>query len=215
MSRVLKTKVRPRSSASKSALLRSFSRHSAVMPSCSNCERFGLSSCKVSPSDSSRCEECILRNRPGCDVLGPSPTQIELAGRSFCQADEELEAVEEAAAELQAKVLRLRRQRKLLAERWYRVFRRGLQSLEELEKVEAEERRQSELLSADSSLAAALGPSSAEPPASAGVEFDPSFSDWLATEFPLDPSLLSAPLADPGVVGGTVEQVPDNSPRAS
>ena len=186
---------------------------SVDMPPCSSCERLGLSPCLASPSDSARCEACIRNNRPGCDVLGPSPSQLDAAGRRFRQADSDLEVAEEAAAQLRAelelresKVRRLRRQRKVLGDQVYRMFRRGLKSLEELEKVEAEERRASELPSSEPASLAVPGPPTVASSSSA-AEFDPTSFDWSSTDFSfLDPS----PLVDPGVAGGTGEPSLDN-----
>jgi len=145
-------------------------------------------------------------------VLGPSPSQIEAAARSFHSVDNELERAEEEAERLQSKVRRLRQQRKLLADRWYRVFRRGLKSLEELEAVEAEERRQSELLSAGPSAPSDSGPLLAPTGSASPYGAVPSEFKWLGDfslpgEFPLDL------LVDPVTTGETVEQVPGRSPN--
>ncbi|KAK2731616.1 hypothetical protein CKAH01_19058 [Colletotrichum kahawae] len=85
------------------------------MPTCSYCEGKGFSCCKVSPSDSSRYAECVRLGRSHCNVLG-----------------DELQAAEE-------KVLRLRKQKKIWFEKMMRAVRRGIDSVEELERVEREE----------------------------------------------------------------------------
>lgn len=215
MPRPSKAKAHSRTARSRVSLLQALARSSSEMPSCSNCEALGFLSCAASASDSARCDRCIRGNRSSCDVLGPSDHQLRVVARSFHSTDQALELAEEEAERAQAKVRRLRRQRRVLADKVHRMVRRGLDSLEELDRVEAEERRLSELPSAEpfgSSEAAAPGPSAADPAAS--VELDLGFFDWPSPGFAIDPSLLSASLADPGVVGGTVEQVPERSPSA-
>jgi hypothetical protein len=185
-SRVLKAKAPARSTASKSSLLRSIANHSLEMPTCSNCERHGFSSCRVAPQDSSRCEACVRGNRPGCDVLGPSQAQVDEAGRKFHAADRELEEALDAAEAANRRVRRAQKQRKLLADKVYRMFRRGLQSLEELEKLEAEER------AAVPTTTASSEPSSADLHSS-------EFGAFVLSE--LQQAEFDRFLADPGVSG--------------
>ncbi|KAM4062733.1 hypothetical protein HRG_010001 [Hirsutella rhossiliensis] len=86
-----------------------------TMPSCSACERRGLRECQVSSSDSDRCVEC-LRN----------------IANQHIKLERELEEAEE-------KVLRLRKQKKLWFEKMMRAVSRGIDNVEELERVEKEE----------------------------------------------------------------------------
>lgn len=102
------------------------------MPACSSCESRGLKDCEVSETDSSRCAECVRLKRAKCDVLGPSPADLSKMGAQLSSLEEELDAA-------LAKVERLRRQKKLWFEKMMRAVRRGITSVEELEKVEKEE----------------------------------------------------------------------------
>ncbi|KAI7908553.1 hypothetical protein M0657_012235 [Pyricularia oryzae] len=135
------------------------------MPSCSPCRAKGAASCQVSPQDSARCVECVRSNRSGCDVLGLSAAQIRHIGRQHSKLDAEVEALEEQIHVQQAKLLRLRKQKKLWFEKmmraqakllrlrkqkklWFekmmRAVSRGIDDLEELDRVERKEAEQEE-----------------------------------------------------------------------
>ncbi|KAL5895143.1 hypothetical protein ACKVWL_000368 [Pyricularia oryzae] len=114
------------------------------MPSCSPCCAKGVTSCQVSFQDSARCVECVRSNRSGCDVLGLSAAQIRHIGRQHSKLDAEVEALEEQIHAQQAKLLRLRKQKKLWFEKMMRTVSRGIDDLEELDRVEREEAEQEE-----------------------------------------------------------------------
>src|SRR5713226_6432044 len=107
------------------------------MSPCSRCASRGLS-CIVS-SDSRRCSECT-RSNVKCNVAGPS-----LADWAKLHREEERLTLEEeqtyakekaarqAADEAFAKIMRLRKQKKLLKEHGSEMLRHGLQTLDELE----------------------------------------------------------------------------------
>ncbi|KAM4054296.1 hypothetical protein HRG_014867 [Hirsutella rhossiliensis] len=103
-----------------------------TMPSCSACERRGLRECQVSSSDSDRCVECVRLHLPRCDVQGVSPAQLRNIANQHIKLERELEEAEE-------KVLRLRKQKKLWFEKMMRAVSRGIDNVEELERVEKEE----------------------------------------------------------------------------
>ncbi|KAI7908727.1 hypothetical protein M0657_012163 [Pyricularia oryzae] len=107
------------------------------MPSCSACESQGIAKCAVSPRDSSRCVECVRLGRSRCDVMGVSREQLHRIAVQHSKLESELEAAEE-------KVLRLRRQKKMWFEKMMRAVRRGIDNLEELDRVEREEAEQEE-----------------------------------------------------------------------
>ncbi|KAI6544173.1 hypothetical protein MCOR04_011851 [Pyricularia oryzae] len=107
------------------------------MPSCSACESQGIARCAVSPRDSSRCVECVRLGRSRCDVMGVSREQLHRIAAQHSKLESELEAAEE-------KVLRLRKQKKMWFEKMMRAVRRGIDSLEELDRVEREEAEQEE-----------------------------------------------------------------------
>ncbi|EHA55177.1 hypothetical protein MGG_15807 [Pyricularia oryzae 70-15] len=107
------------------------------MSSCSACESQGIAKCAVSPRDSSRCVECVRLGRSRCDVMGVSREQLHRIAAQHSKLESELEAAEE-------KVLRLRRQKKMWFEKMMRAVRRGIDNLEELDRVEREEAEQEE-----------------------------------------------------------------------
>ncbi|KAI7909407.1 hypothetical protein M0657_011853 [Pyricularia oryzae] len=121
------------------------------MPSCSACESQGIAKCAVSPRDSSRCVECVRLGRSRCDVMGISREQFHRLAAQHSKLDADVEAQElrllereqELAAERQ-KLLRLRSQKKMWFEKMMRAVRRGIDNLEELDRVEREEAEQEE-----------------------------------------------------------------------
>lgn len=170
-------------------LLRAFSsEHSILMPSCGNCARRGLSSCRASPQDTSRCEECVLRKRAGCDVLGISEAQLQSIAQFNAKFDRE---VNEAAAEVAlatAKFQRLQKQKALWAGRLMTAFQRGLNDVEELEAKEREEAEEERRRNEQS------------------ARVDTPLLDWSAMpEVALSPGLL----ADLGIPEN-VETLPDS-----
>jgi len=102
------------------------------MPACSPCKARGFTSCRVSLDDSSRCAECVRSNLSGCDVAGISTAQLRKIATQHQKLEDELERAEE-------KVLRLRKQKKMWFEKMMRAISRGVDSVEELERVEKEE----------------------------------------------------------------------------
>ncbi|KAI6342193.1 hypothetical protein MCOR25_011188 [Pyricularia grisea] len=107
--------------------------------------------CAVSPQDSSRCIECLRVNRSGCDMLGVSNAQLRNIGRQHSKLDTEVKALEEdilaeqqKIQEKQLKLLRLRKQKKLWFEKMMRAVSRGIDDLEELNRVEREEAKREE-----------------------------------------------------------------------
>jgi hypothetical protein len=140
-----RSKAKPKSTDHRDALLFSVLSNPGLvtMPSCSSCEARGLLQCQVSPADSSRCSECVRLNLPRCDVLGLAPDQLRRVATQHMKLEKELEdaleAAEEERREIDARVRRLRKQKKLWFERMMRAVRRGIDNLEDLERVEREE----------------------------------------------------------------------------
>jgi hypothetical protein len=120
------------SSLRRDNLLSAILLNSVTMSACSSCEARGLRDCQVSEKDSSRCSECVRLKRAKCDVLGPSPADLAKMGSQLSALEEELDSA-------LAKVERLRRQKKMWFEKMMRAVRRGITSVEELERVEKEE----------------------------------------------------------------------------
>ncbi|APA14509.1 hypothetical protein SS1G_06438 [Sclerotinia sclerotiorum 1980 UF-70] len=105
------------------------------MPSYSLCDRQERK-CIVSSTDSSRCAECIRQGKK-CDVRGPSESDWDSLDRQKARLEQEEE-------EAMAKILRLRKQKRLLLERESDMLRRGLRTLDELVEVEEKERLENE-----------------------------------------------------------------------
>jgi hypothetical protein len=142
-SRVAK-RVSPKTSA-RDRLLLTLLANAGEMPACTVCERSGRT-CVASPSDSSRCAECVRQQRGNCDIFGPSDAQLRNVATQFRASEHALDQAEEEAEQIrlqlvasEAKIRRLRKQRRMWADKVSRMVHRGLSSLEELDSVEAQE----------------------------------------------------------------------------
>ena len=145
----------------------------AVPMPCSYCEEHNLGKdCLVADSESSRCLTCVRLNLSNCDVRGLSPDQLNKITLKHRRLEEELEAVEEEAQLLNAKILRLRKQKRMWYEKMMRAVRRGIDNVEELERVENEEAEAERKRIAEQSAEVVRGGS----PGSGGMEVQES---WL------------------------------------
>ena len=110
----------------------------------SRCKAAGHT-CMVSSAESRRYADYVRLGK-SCDIEAPSSAQWE----TLEKAKNKLEAITEAAemefvtvsavaAEISARLARLRRQRKLLKRRGAEILRRGVSSLDELEALEEQE----------------------------------------------------------------------------
>jgi hypothetical protein len=120
------------------------------MAPCSSCARRG-SSCLVSDSDSSRCSECVRRKVGDCDIQGPSNAQLRRLASQQIKLEEELDEAAEEFERAGARYRRLQRQKKIWSEKVMRAVARGIDNLEELEALERreeEEKRSSEAAAA-------------------------------------------------------------------
>lgn len=181
----------------RNTLLLTILTNSSTMPSCSACQSQGIQSCQVSPLDSSRCAECVRLNLSRCDVLGVSASQLRKIAAQHSKLESELEAAEEERRRMDARVERLRKQKKMWFEKMMRAVSRGIDSVEELERVEREEAEREERR-----LAELRPPSSDRLPA----DFVTSW-DAVYPEVSLSPSLI----ADLGFVGVGPSVVDENS----
>lgn len=148
------------------------------MDSCSNCVRRNVT-CVSSPNDSRKCAECVWR-RLKCDCMGPEhPDWVKL--------EKEEERLDREEEETLAKLIRLRKQKRLIRTRGKDMLRRGLKTLDELDAAEEAERVATEVVQAveDATTqrpsAFFLGPSTSSVP---NFAFDPlalsppSFDRW-------------------------------------
>lgn len=166
-------------------------RSGIIMPDSSACSRCRAQHkvCAVA-SNSTRCAECIKAGGlVKCDVFGPSPAEWAKFERTEKQLADDLKEAREAQQrlmnhlfEMQAKVLRLEKQRESLRSRAADMLRRGLQSLDELDEVEREEREENERRALDSAL---------PPPASTGAPPDPVLLDFSGVA--VDPAMVLSP----------------------
>ncbi|KAF4460792.1 hypothetical protein FALBO_12421 [Fusarium albosuccineum] len=202
---------KPPKSSSESAkqrklrLLETILCHSIEMAPCSACAKKGLTSCQASPHDSSRCSECVRLNLVRCDVE-VSPAQLRNIATQHQKLEEELERAEE-------RVLSLRKQKKLWFEKMIRAVSRGIDSVEELERVEREEAERE----ADRQRQAAVsqtpaGRSSTEDLVLEG--FDERWAECFG-DASLEPALMedfsAAALSYCGVSGGSSSEVAGRS----
>jgi hypothetical protein len=115
------------------------------------------------------------------------------------EAEEERQRVEEERARVYAKIARLRKQEKLLADKVRRMVERGIQSLEELERVEAEEKAEEVRRQAGQQVIQ-------------DATADPSLADFPDLGLPFDfGSMSPGTLADLGFAGETAGQAPGSS----
>jgi hypothetical protein len=211
--RVSKARAPSRKTHEYNALLSVVLANSVEMPKpCFECDRQGRQ-CSASVQDSSRCSECVRLKLSYCDFAALSPQQIRRIGSQHSKLEAELEAAEEEAALANAKIQRLRKQKKLWFEKMMRAVSRGLDSLESLERVEAEEAEREEARRRESEAAGSpLGRSSTEGLVSEGFS-----SDWGATfgEAPLEPwmmedfNMVARSHVSGGNDGGAVERSSD------
>jgi hypothetical protein len=120
-----------------------------TMPSCGHCQKHSLV-CVVSV-DSNSCSNCVRRQRKNCDAK-------EISEGAFLVLDRERERLDAAWASAQsqallaaqsqqqawAKMARVEKLKGLLAVREGELIRRGVKTIEELEKLEEEERLEKE-----------------------------------------------------------------------
>lgn len=115
-----------------------FGSASVMRKPCSACKAHNRV-CEASPDDSSACLECVRRHESFCDAQGVSPQQLQRIASQHDKAESELEQAEALAEAANAKVRRLRKQKRMWLEKMSRAIARGIDDIEELERVEAEE----------------------------------------------------------------------------
>ena len=149
---------------------------------CLSCEK-AKSECLASEDDSSRCTRCVRYQLSNCDMKGLSPQQLRRVAAHHTRFEAELVESEEKLLELQNiaqqqqnKVLRLRRQKKLWFEKMMRAVARGIDDVEELERIEREEAEREAIQQQGAGSSDVLIASSSEVP---GVDLD-----WSAAAIP-------------------------------
>lgn len=187
--------------AERDDLLRAIFRSAVVMKSsCSSCKTRGLV-CKSAPSVSSACFECVRRHEPYCDAQGVTAQQLQRIADQHSRLEDEMETAEAERAVLDAKINRLRTQKKVWFEKMKRAISRGIDTVEELEQVEREEAE-----------ALAIREASADPPPTSttppllDADFVPLW-DSVYPDVQLEPFLMS----DFGLLAGSPSFVDDPS----
>lgn len=123
------------------ALAERIQQEGSEMLPCSRCDKRGLQ-CLVSPA-SRTCGEC-KRSNVKCDSSGHSVGEWEKLRREEERIARETRTAREAVIEIQSRLLRLEKQQSLLKKRGGEMLRRGLATLDELEAVEEQEKREAE-----------------------------------------------------------------------
>ena len=154
--------------------------HSVKMNKCSSCESSGAE-CFFAEGESSRCSACVIGQKSLCDAKQLSPAQFRKVASQHIKLEAEIEAAEEEhKRELErlrqssAKVERLRKEKKLWYRKMMRAVARGIDDLDELDRIECKEREAEASRQAETSL-----PNPSDPVLDA--------VDWDA----FDPSLLT------------------------
>lgn len=155
--------------------------YSVKMKDCtyySNKKKRHFPECQMSEEDSTRCTECVKDNKSLCDARPLSTAQLQKIALLHARFEDELEAAEERRKAVDAEIERIRKQKRLWLEKMTRAVARGIDDLEELERVECEEQE------AEAARQAAL----LEPNSTVGPSQSVDAVDWSA--FELDPSLF-------------------------
>jgi hypothetical protein len=129
---------------------------------CSYCEDHKLP-CEASPSDSSRCLECVAHNQSLCDAQGVSVQHLRKIASNFRRLETEMEEAEDELAVVAAKVKRLRQQKRKWSEKMIRAVSRGVTSVEELEELERQEAEEARRQEAEGTAAQAAVPPTTDP----------------------------------------------------
>jgi hypothetical protein len=162
------------------------------MAPCTRCEKRGTK-CLVAPGYS-RCSECIkVGGRVKCDVHGPSTAEWENLEREEKRLTNEWRETQERLLEMQAKLLRLDKQRELFRTRAAEMLRRGLKSIAELDEAEEKERLEEEASTRE---------------ANPSRESHPTYD--LPGNHPSDSSLFLDPLSDPALEQALSDFSPDD-----
>ena len=171
------------------------------MVPCSRCVKQNRK-CVYDHTESSRCAECI-RAKLSCDGISdtweanvPRESDWALIERQKQRLEEQEEAAAAAAQEASARVLRLRKQKKLLIRKEQEMARRGLKYLNELD--EAERREKEEEGRREQELAAAT---------SLPVAPEGDVLDFSGVAFGPDPTLSPSFWEELGIGGGTLPGV--------
>jgi hypothetical protein len=173
-------------SISKNRLVRRIEEHGFTMVfSCVRCVR--LNKRCVKSSDSDRCSECVKMGSCKCEE---APLPSATAWNRLISAQRSLEDEEEATL---AKLLRLRKQKKLLSRRAGDFLQRDISEIEELERLEEEDRRKAEEEKRKAAVVASASSSSENPPGSSLCSGDTPF---LSPDFVFDESMFSSSQVD-------------------
>ena len=121
----------------RNSLLAAILLNPTIIPSCSFYKGRGISSCQVSPYNSSRYAEYVCLNRSCYDVLGPSSAKLRNITAQHKKLEDELKAAEDC-------ILRLRKQKRIQYDKIICTVSYRLDTIKELDRVKAEEHTEKE-----------------------------------------------------------------------
>ena len=133
---------------------------------------------------SSRYTECVASNQSHYDTGVLSPKQLLRVASQYSKLKQEIEALEKERRELDIKIERLRKQKKIQQEKIIRALRRGITNLKELDQIEREEAAKEKRRHI---VEAILGPSDLPIPSDNFI----NSQDNTFPEVDLDPSVLA------------------------
>ncbi|PTB47362.1 hypothetical protein M431DRAFT_40815, partial [Trichoderma harzianum CBS 226.95] len=93
----------------------------------------------ISKEDSTRCTECIKDNKSLCNARPLSSAQLRKIALFYTQYENTLKEAEEEHKTVNAKIECLRKQKRLWLEKITRAVARGINNLEELDRVKRKE----------------------------------------------------------------------------
>ena len=99
--------------------------------------------CESSPADSSRYLSCVTNYQSGCDIGFLAKALLDAAAYYY-KLEAEIEEIKEKRREIDKKVSRLRKQKKIQYKKMTRAIQRSFASVEEIERVEREEAAEEE-----------------------------------------------------------------------
>lgn len=152
------------------------------MSHCSSCQNFGRTRVIINEK-SKKCGDRVRRGQD-CDVVGLSLGEWAQLQREQDRLKFERDAALTAAMEGLARVQRLEKQQELLKKRGAEMIRRGLQTVDRLEEIEEQERREKEdAMWREYQIRAMTGSSPDVLGDLVDLNFDPSDPFWATWDF--------------------------------
>ena len=119
-------------------LARQIDLEGAMVQPCSRCKQSG-EECRILLG-SMKCGSCTRKGYAGCDVRDVTDADFDKLDNESEKLEEQLRIAKDQKSSARAKIKRLKSQRAYLKSRREELIRRGLNNIEELERLEASER---------------------------------------------------------------------------